>query len=66
MFVHVGGACDSIFLSDMNKLEEFSFITYIDFSDILNIRAKFVLSNFKVIFCNIKQISDFFHIELKY
>lgn len=66
MFVHVGSACDSIFLSDMNKLEEFSFITDIDFSDILNIRAKFVLSNFKVIFGNIKQISDFFHIELKY
>lgn len=65
MLVHVGGTCDSIFLSQMNEFENLSFVADVDFGEVFDVRAKFVLSDFEIAFTHIKKIPDFLHIELE-
>lgn len=55
MFVHVGGAGDSIFLAVSNDPEEFLLIIHINFCEVLDEATElFTFSDFEVVFGDIQ------------
>ncbi len=65
MFVHVGGTGDSVLLSETDELEDFSFLSHVDFGEVLDVRSDFILADLQVAFTDIEKITDLFHVELE-
>jgi hypothetical protein len=66
MLIHVSGAGASIFLSVLNDFKQFKLVIDIFFCEVFNeTRLLFGLPDFKIVFADVQQISDFLHVELE-
>ena len=62
MLIHISRTGNSIFLSVGDNSKQLMFVAYIYFSQILHIYSLLILSDFKIIFTNIQEISYFLHV----
>ena len=62
MLIHISRTGNSIFLSVGDNSKQLMFIADIYFGQILHIYSLLILSNFKIIFTNIQEISYFLHV----